>query len=137
MRPDWDTYFMNIADVVRTRSLDFQKVGAVLVSCDDNRIISTGYNGVRSGLDDSKIDWNDRSFVSDVIIHAETNAILYAQSKFENATLYSTHSPCKTCIKLLSATNIKKIVYKEEHKDIAQVKDLCNYYSIEMMQYCV
>jgi len=135
MRPDWDTYFMNIAEVVKTRSLDFKKVGAVLVSCFDKRIISTGYNGIRSGLQDYEIDWNNRELVHDVVIHAETNAVLYAQSKFENAILYTTLSPCKSCIKLLSATNIKQIIYKDKHKDIDKVKELCQFYSIEMTQY--
>ncbi|MBD3350046.1 MAG: cytidine deaminase [Candidatus Lokiarchaeota archaeon] len=43
-RPDWDTYFLNVAEVVSTRSTCFRnKVGAVIVK--DKKIISTGYNG--------------------------------------------------------------------------------------------
>ena len=135
-RVSWNEYFMNIAQVVKTRSLDTKtQVGAVLVSIKDNRIISTGYNSVCSGMDDSLIDWSDREYVHQIVIHAETNAILYAQSKFEDAILYSTLSPCKDCIKLLSATKIRKIIYNDEYKDIDKVRELCNYFKIDLMKY--
>lgn len=49
MRPDWDEYFMNIADMVKTRSTCMRRqVGAVIVR--DKRILTTGYNGTPSGL---------------------------------------------------------------------------------------
>ena len=135
-RISWDNYFMNIAEVVKTRSLDTKtQVGAVLVSIKDNRIISTGYNSVCAGMDDSLIDWTNRDYVHQIIIHAETNAILYAQSKFEDAILYSTLSPCKDCIKLLSATKIRKIIYKDEYRDIDYVKNLCNFFKIELIRF--
>ena len=43
-RPDWDSYFMEIAQVVSKRSTCLRrKVGAVLVR--DRQILATGYNG--------------------------------------------------------------------------------------------
>ena len=135
-RVDWQNYFMNIADVVKDRSPDPKtKVGAVLVSLRDNRIISTGYNGVCAGLDDNKIDWLNREYVSKIIIHGEMNAILYAQSNFEDAILYTTLSPCKDCIKLLSATKIRKVVYKDEYRDFDISKDLCKFFGIELKKH--
>ena len=135
-RVPWHTYFMNIAEVVKTRSLDPKtKVGAVLVSLKDNRIISTGYNSICAGMDDSKINWEDRESIYPLVIHAETNAILYAQSKYEDAILYTTLSPCKDCIKLLSATKIRKIIYKDTYKDFNIVKNLCEYFKIELIQF--
>lgn len=135
-RISWDNYFMNIANVVKTRSLDTKtQVGAVLVSMKDNRIISTGYNSVCAGMDDSLIDWTNRDYVHQIIIHAEMNAIIYAQSKFEDAILYSTLSPCKDCIKLLSATKIRKVIYKNEYRDIEHVKNLCNFFKIELIRF--
>ena len=48
MRVSWDEYFMQIADIVKTRSTCMRRqVGAVIVK--DNRIITTGYNGAPSG----------------------------------------------------------------------------------------
>jgi len=127
---------MNIADVVKTRSLDPKtQVGAVIVSLKDNRIISTGYNSICAGMDDSSIDWTDRDYIHQIVIHAEMNAVLYAQSKFEDAILYSTLSPCKDCIKLLSATKIRKIIYKDEYKDIDYVVKLCKFFGIELVKF--
>ena len=135
MKVDWENYFLNIAQVVKTRSPDTKvQVGCVLVSLDNNRIISTGYNGIPSGLNEKNIDWNNREYIRSIIIHAETNAILYAQSKFINSILYTTMSPCSECIKLLSATKIKKIIYQNEYKDIQNVKELCKFFQIELKQ---
>lgn len=44
-RPDWDDYFLGVADAVAVRAdCRRRQVGAVIVS-EDRRIISTGYNG--------------------------------------------------------------------------------------------
>ena len=126
---------MNIAEVVKTRSPDRTKVGAVLVSLKDHRIISTGYNSLCSGLDDSVVDWSDRDFVHARVIHAELNALLYSQSKFEDAVLYCTLSPCKDCVKLLSATKVRKVIYKDEYKDIDISRELCAYFKIDLIKY--
>lgn len=134
-RPSWDQYFMNIANVVKSRSPDRTKVGAVLVSMKDNRIISTGYNSVCAGMDDASIDWNDRDMVHSMVIHAETNAILYAQSRFEDAILYCTLSPCKDCVKLLSATKIRKVVYENTYRDFEQAQSLCRQFQIEIIKH--
>ncbi len=131
-RPCWDTYFMDICEVVKNRSPDKTKVGAVMVSLKDNRIISTGYNSVCSGLDDSNIDWTNRERIKDIVIHAEMNAVLYSQSRFEDAVLYCTLSPCKDCVKLLSATQIRKIIYKNEYKDFEAAKKLCEFFNIDL-----
>ena len=49
MRPNWDEYFMEMAEVARKRSTcERRKVGAVIVK--DNRLLATGYNGAPKGL---------------------------------------------------------------------------------------
>lgn len=135
-RVSWDIYFMNIAEVVKTRSLDPKtQVGAVLVSMKDNRIISTGYNSVGAGLDDESIDWTDRDYVHNIVIHAEMNALLYARSMFEDSILYTTLSPCSGCIKMLSASKIKKVIYKNEYRDIELSRKLATFFKIEMINF--
>ena len=48
-RPDWDSYFMQIAHVVKLRAnCSRRMVAAVIVK--DKRIISTGYNGTPRGV---------------------------------------------------------------------------------------
>jgi len=50
MRPTLDEYFMNMAEVVATRSTRLRNcVGAVIVK--DKRIIATGYNGAPRNLE--------------------------------------------------------------------------------------
>lgn len=133
-RPGWDEYFMNICEAVKLRSQDYYKVGSVLVSMKNNRIISTGYNSIASNLNDD-INWSQRDFISDVVIHSEMNVLLYSESKFEDSILYTTTSPCANCLKMLSASKIKKIIYKNEYKDIDKVKELAKFLKIELIQY--
>ena len=46
---NWDEYYMNIAFAVREKAnCSGNRVGAVIVK--DNRVISTGYNGVPEGM---------------------------------------------------------------------------------------
>jgi deoxycytidylate deaminase len=134
-RVSWNMYFMKIAEDVKIRSPDFIKVGAVLVSMTDNRIISTGYNSLKAGMDDINIDWINRELINDCVIHAEMNAIIYAQSKFEDSILYTTMSPCKACLKIISSTKIKKVIYKNEYKDIQDVKKLSKILNIELIEF--
>ncbi len=133
-RPGWDDYFMNICEAVKLRSPDYHKVGGVLVSVKDKRIISTGYNSFAAGLDDN-VDWSNREKIYEKVIHAEMNVLLYSQSKFEDTVLYITTSPCKDCLKLLSASNIKKIIYKHKYRDIENVEKLAKELNIELIEY--
>jgi dCMP deaminase len=135
LKPTWDTYYMNILENIKLRSPDYIKVGAIIVSMKDNRIISTGYNSIKAGINEQNIDWNNRTFIHNIMIHAEMNALLYSQSRFEDAILYVSRSPCIECLKLLSATQIKKIIYKDEHKDIIKVKNIAEFLQIELIKF--
>lgn len=130
----WDEYFIKMCNVVKLRSKDPKRqVGSILVSS-DNRIISTGYNGLKKGSNDN-INWNDRVLVHLLVLHAEMNCLLYSESKFENTTLYSTLSPCHNCIKLISSSGVKKIIFQDKYKDFESVKEICNFYEIELKQF--
>ena len=49
IRPDWDHYFMEIAQVVSKRSTCLRRsVGAVIVK--NKQILATGYNGTPKGM---------------------------------------------------------------------------------------
>lgn len=133
--PSWDKYFIMMCDVIKLRSKDPKRqVGACLVSTIDNRIISCGYNSLKAGVDDN-IDWNDRELVHSLVLHAEMNAILYSNSRFENTILYCSLSPCRDCIKLVIAANITKIIYKDKYKDIDTVNKICQSYNITIEQF--
>ena len=48
-RPTWDEYFMEMAELARTRTTCLRRgVGAVIVK--DNRVLATGYNGSPKGV---------------------------------------------------------------------------------------
>lgn len=121
-RPSWDSYFIQIAKLVATRSTCLRRnVGAVLVR--NKRILTTGYNGAASGLphcldigclrDELNIPSGERQELCRAI-HAEANAIIQAGLhgvSTQDSTLYVTTSPCITCSKMLIQAGIKRIVY--------------------------
>ncbi|NPA47277.1 MAG: dCMP deaminase [Thermococci archaeon] len=116
VRPSKDEYFMLIAKFVSLRATCPRlRVGAVAVK--DGYILATGYNGAPRGMDHC-IDKG--CIVVDGhchrAVHAEQNVIAMAARKgisLEGATLYVTHFPCDTCLKLLINAGIKEIVYEE------------------------
>ena len=124
-RVDWDTYFMNIAREVATRSTCPRKsVGAVIVK--DRRILSTGYNGSIRGMPhctDVGCDMEDGHCVATV--HAEANAIIQAARNgvcIDGADIYVTASPCWNCFKLIANSGIKRIYYGEFYRDEKSLK---------------
>lgn len=135
MRLSWDDYFMKIAETISLRSEDpHTKVGCVIVD-EDNRIVSTGYNGTVSKY--PNINWglgNKTQKQYDSIIHSELNAILYARQSLKNCSLYCTLSPCKECIKTIAASGIKNVYYKESRitEEIMNFANNCGILLIEI-----
>lgn len=127
-RPDWNEYFMRMAELAAERSTcTRRKVGAVLVK--DKRVLATGYNGAPKKIPHCEetgclrkqlnIPSGQRHEICRGI-HAEQNLI--AQSavhgvKTEGATVYCTNQPCIICAKLLINAGIKKIYYKKPYND--------------------
>lgn len=119
MRPDWDTYFMKIANDVAARSTcDRAFVGALLVR--EKRILTTGFNGSPAGLDHCEDKGHlmvDGHCVR--TIHAEANAIIQAALhgvSTKDATCYVTHFPCLNCSKMLINAGVTRIVYENEYR---------------------
>lgn len=118
-RINWNDYFMNIAENIARRSpcLSLQ-IGAV-ITC-DNKILSTGYNGVPKSVKHCTncIKYSSHCFKA---VHAEINAILQCNNVTINneskLVLYTTLSPCIDCAKIILNTNIKTIYYKETYED--------------------
>ena len=128
MRPTWDEYFMDIVELIKTRSTCIRRqVGALIVK--DKRILSTGYNGAPAGcrhcsdIGCLRADLNIPSGQRHELcraIHAEQNAIVqaaYAGTSVKGGTLYVTHQPCVLCAKIVINSGIKKIVFKGDYPD--------------------
>ena len=93
-----------------------RQVGALIVK--DRMIISDGYNGTPTGLDNSCED--DEGYTKWYVLHAEANAITKVAASTQSsigATLYVTLSPCTECSKLIHQSGIKRVVYITQYKD--------------------
>lgn len=114
----WHTRFMEMAKMVATWSKDpGTQVGSVLVK--ENRIISTGYNGIPHGIDD-EFALTCRDFKIKNTIHSEINAIKYATADVRGSVLYCTQYPCSNCAKVIAESGIAVVYVLEssgEFKD--------------------
>ncbi len=128
MRPQWDTYFMKIAEDVATRSTCTRRqVGAVIVK--DKRILTTGYNGVPTGITHCTPETCIRTLLNIPSgerhelcrgLHAEQNAIIQGALhgvSINGAKIYVTHQPCSICTKMLINSGIKTFIYKSPYRD--------------------
>jgi dCMP deaminase len=127
-RPGWDTYFMQIAELVATRSTCLRRsVGAVIVK--NKRILATGYNGAPTGVPHCaetgclRVQRNVPSGQRHELcrgIHAEQNAIIQAASHgvtISGADLYCTNLPCSICTKMIINAGLKTVYYKDGYAD--------------------
>ena len=125
-----DKVFINIAKETSTLSHCVRsKVGAVLVK--DGNIISFGYNGTPSGMDNT-CEKDDVTFPH--VIHAECNAILKAAktgNSIDGSTLYLTLSPCLDCSKLILQSGIKKVVYLNVYRNTQGIDFLSQFIEVE------
>lgn len=120
VRRSWHEYFMEITDLVASRSTcDRALVGCLIVN-DDNRIVSTGYNGSVAGnphCDDVGHTMRDGHCIA--TIHAEMNALLYCAKEgisVKGCKAYVTHFPCLNCTKSLIQSGIKEIFYQHDYR---------------------
>jgi len=126
-RPSWDTYFMQIAQLVKTRATCQRlSVGSILVR--DRRILATGYNGAPRGMahcppDGPQHDWPDGCMRAGHCIrslHAEQNALLqaaYIGVSCAQSTMYVTNQPCNTCAKMIVNAGVERVIYEGEYPD--------------------
>jgi len=112
----WDKNFLELAKTVSTFSKDpSTKVGAVIVD-NDNRVISIGYNGFPKGIrDDNRLDNRDLKY--DMVVHAEANALLFANAPVKGCTIYTwPFQPCSRCASLIIQAGIQRVVSIENEE---------------------
>ncbi|HQA50859.1 MAG: deoxycytidylate deaminase [Syntrophomonadaceae bacterium] len=127
-RPSWNDYFLEVADLVATRSTCLRRqVGAVLVR--DKRIISTGYNGAPRKLkhcsevgcirSENDIPSGQRYELCRGV-HAEQNAIInaaYYGISTQDTVMYCTHQPCIICARIMINAGVVKVVHRGDFQD--------------------
>jgi dCMP deaminase len=127
-RPDNDTYFMRMAELVSTRSTCLRRqVGAVIVK--EKRVLTTGYNGAPKGLRHCeevgcvRMENNIESGTRHELcrgVHAEQNAVIqaaYFGVSIKDSSIYTTNFPCVLCSKILLNAGIVEIIYKNDYID--------------------
>ena len=138
----YDEVGMKVAEAYSKLSTCCRKNVGVAILDEKGHTISTGYNGVPAGMKHcnevfTKEDIKDPRFMDKHLsfskkyeIHAEANAILTAGklgSDLSNATLYTTLSPCQDCTKMIIASGIKRVVYRDlydrEHTCLEVLRD--------------
>ena len=115
---NWTEYFLGIAEQVKLKSKDQStQIGAVIVGI-DNEILSTGYNSFPRGMDDSKIERQERPEKYFWFEHAERNAIYNAARigvSLKNSTIYLTSGlPCMDCARGIVNSGIKVVWCKKK-----------------------
>ena len=118
MLDKWDQRFMDLANFVAAWSKDpSTQVGAVIANPHTKRVVSMGYNGFPSGVGDHDHRLENREIKYEMIVHAETNALLFAGPAAENCTLYVTPlPPCARCGVVIIQAGIQRVVAANPNK---------------------
>lgn len=132
-RPDWNTYFMEIAQIVASRATCIRRsVGAVIIR--EKQILTTGYNGAPKHLPhctEKTCLRNTQNIESGTMhelcrgVHAEQNAIIqaaYHGIAIDNAQMYVTTQPCSICTKMIINAGIREVYFKTSYNDPLALK---------------
>lgn len=112
-RPTWDQYFMQMVELVSTRSKDMHtRIGCVIVG-PHHEVRSTGYNGFPRGIDDDKPErqWRPEKYY--YFEHGERNAIYNAVRcgiALEGCIMYVKGTPCADCARAIIQSGITEVV---------------------------
>lgn len=104
-------YFINIAKAVSLKSKDpYNKTGCQIIR-KDLTPVSTGYNGLVRGCDESLMVFDKASKLK-FTIQAEVNAILFARENLNGCIAIVTHTPCASSLMLLFQAGIREIYFE-------------------------
>lgn len=142
----WDLRFLANSKLISSYSKDKTKIGAILVK--DKRILTSGYNGFPSLIEDTNERLTTREIKLKYTIHAEMNSILQAGKHgidIYNSTCYIFGlTPCQECAKHLVVAGVKRVVYSvrtnysnntEWLEQFKFVKDLFSEAKIDLLSY--
>ena len=118
-----DVVYMAMAMLTASQSKAVRaKVGALIVK--DGIVCSSGYNGKPRGTDNycEFEDENGQLHTSDMVVHAELNAVLNmvianSGASIKDATVYVTYAPCPRCSAMLKQCGIARVVFCLPYRD--------------------
>ncbi len=110
MKEKWDDIWMRLAIGISGRSNDPKmKVGAVLVTADNESVLSVGYNGDERGGSNMR---ESMETGCSMFVHAEVNCVTkmnYVDQRPRK--IYLTHAPCTVCAKVIINARIEEVIY--------------------------
>jgi len=117
----WDRRFLQMARLIASWSKDpSTKVGAVIVR-PDRSILSLGFNGFPRCMRDDSHLYENRDDKLSRIVHAEVNALLFANENLKDCSLYTWPcAPCDRCCSQLLQAGIGRFVFPTPTSDLAQ-----------------
>lgn len=136
-RPDWDSYFIDLAVLVSSRSSCLRKQhGAIIVK--DKQVLSAGYNGTPTKITHCETCFREEHNIPHGTmyelcrsVHAEANAIVQAAkhgTSINGAEIYVTGIPCLMCTRLIINAGIKAVIvaFDENENQFAASLELLN-----------
>lgn len=107
----WDLRFVSLAQTISTWSKDpSTKTGAVIAR-PDHRIVSVGFNGFPTGMNDDPALYDDRETKYSRIVHCEMNALLFAGQSVVGCTLYTyPFISCDRCFVHMIQASVRRFV---------------------------
>jgi len=120
MSEKWDNRFLDLAAFIAGWSKDpSTKCGAVIIDT-QRRVVSVGYNGFPQGVSDDPDRLAERVQKYYLTMHAEANALLFAQRAVKGYTIYTwPFQPCSQCASSIAQVGIARVVapVMPENKD--------------------
>ena len=134
----WDEFFMSVAIAAQRRSKDPNtQVGACIAST-NHRILSVGYNGTPSALNDDFFPWGTSDDPlqdkHNYVVHAEANAIISASRNeciggdiylvghdAKTGAILSDATSCSMCRRMIINAGIKRVVVRNSKQDFTIV----------------
>ena len=118
--PSWDEWFIKMMYLIASKSKDPKtKIGAVLVK--DNRIISSGYNGICRGVNDNVPERLVRPAKYMWFEHGERNSIYSAARhgiSTMGSTMYTNGIPCVDCARAIIQSGVIKVVIHKMYEEL-------------------
>ena len=119
---NWPQRMLNIAKEVSTWSKDpVTRVGCVIFDPETKHMLSQGFNGLPSGVDETPVERHARTNGEKYFwyAHAEENAIGHAALRghsLRGAHLVCTDPPCPTCTRLILKAGIEHVYFAQDSK---------------------
>jgi len=109
---NYTEYYKKLVTEIAINSNDPNTKVGCLITDQDNKLLSTGYNSYPENCRD--FTWEKNDDLDNKLLyvcHAEMNAIIKSKKDVTNGILYSTLFPCNECAKIIIQSGLKKVYY--------------------------